>query len=77
MNDILLGATHEAGAMIEENLNGISFANSRMALANLAFSLQQKWDYIESIKTEISQTDAQRRQDLWKLVQHDVSVTIP
>ena len=73
MKDVLLGATHEAGAMIEENLNGISFANSRMALTNLAASLQQKRDYIESIKSEISQTDAQRRQDLWKLVQHEVS----
>ena len=74
MKDVLVGATQEAGAMIEENLNGISFANSRMALANLAASLQRKKEYIESIKAEISQTDAWRRQDLWNLVQHEVSV---
>ena len=74
MKDVLVGATQEAGAMIEENLNGISFANSRMALANLAASLQRKKEYIESIKAEISQTDARRRQDLWNLVQHEVSV---
>lgn len=73
MKDVLVGATQEAGAMIEENLNGISFANSRMALANLAASLQRKKEYIESIKAEISQTDARRRQDLWNLVQHEVS----
>ena len=74
MKDVLVGATQEAGAMIEENLNGISFANSRMALANLVASLQRKKEYIESIKAEISQTDAWRRQDLWNLVQHEVSV---
>lgn len=73
MKDVLLGATHEAGAMIEENLNGVSFANSRMALANLSASLQRKRDYIESIKMEITQTDARRRQDLWSLMQHEVS----
>lgn len=73
MKDVLVGATQEAGAMIEENLNGISFANSRMALANLAASLQRKKECIESIKAEISHTDAQRRQDLWNLVQHEVS----
>ena len=73
MKDVLVGATQEAGAMIEENLNGISFANSRMALANLAASLRRKREHIESIKAEISQTDTQRRQDLWNLMQHDVS----
>lgn len=74
MKDVLVGATQEAGAMIEENLNGISFANSRIALANLAASLQKKKEYLEFIKAEISQTDARRRQDLWNLVQHEVSV---
>ena len=74
MSDILLAATHEAGAMIEENLNGISFANSRMALNDLVLALRQKTEYLNSIKSEISTMDAQRREDIWKLMQHEVSL---
>lgn len=73
MQDVLLAATHETGAMIEENLNGISFAKSRMALSNLVQTLQLKREYLDSIKTEISQIDAKRRQDVWQLLQREVS----
>ena len=73
MKDVLLAATHEAGAMIEENLNGISYATSRTALSGLLLTLQGKREYLDSIKMEISETDAQRRQDVWKLLQHEVS----
>lgn len=73
MKDVLLAATHEAGAMIEENLNGISYANSQTALSSLLLTLQEKRDYLDSVKMEISETDAQRRQDVWQLLQHDVS----
>ena len=73
MQDVLLAATHEAGAMIEENLNGISFANSRMALSNLVLTLQQKRGHLESMKAEVSAVDEQRRQDVWQLLQHEVS----
>ena len=73
MKDILLAATHEAGAMIEENLNGISFANSRLALGNLVLTLQQKRDHLESIKAEVTGINDQRRQDIWQLLQREVS----
>ena len=73
MKDVLLAATQESGAMIEENLNGISFANSRMALNNLVLTLQQKRDYLESIKMEVTKVDEQRRQDVWQLLQREVS----
>ena len=73
MKDILVAATEEAGAMIEENLNGISFASSRTALNNLLLTLHQKRDYLDSIKAEVSDVDAQRRQDIWQLLQHEVS----
>ena len=62
MQDILLGATHEAGTMIEDNLNGINFASSRSALEQLVYTLQLKKEYLNSVKTEITQIDAQRRQ---------------
>ena len=73
MKDVLLAATHEAGAMIEENLNGISFANSRMALNNLVLTLQRKRDYLDSVKMEVTKIDEQRRQDVWQLLQREVT----